>query len=56
MRSGKASGSNWGRFGGSWEALGLSEGLLGGSGSPLPSPSGLVGAKAGSPLISFFRS
>ena len=35
MRPRKASGSNWGRLGGSWEALGLSEGLLGGSWSLL---------------------
>ena len=31
MRPRKASGSDWGRLAGSWEALGLSEGLLGGS-------------------------
>lgn len=40
-------------MGASWGLLGAFHGLLGCSWSPLPSPSGLVGAKAGSPFISF---
>ena len=57
--------ASWGFLGPPGTVLGLLEVILDPLGavlvlvgavlSPLPSPSGLVGAKAGSPFISFFR-